>query len=105
MSPESRAALKKLFADNQPVCISTPYTADDIGWMWVSIGQVAIQNPAKFIAYPDRYVTYPYEEITQPDSDTVLQWSFDDMAEAFPSFTAMAAAYADFDDMKLDIRS
>lgn len=104
-TPQDRAAVKALLADNGPVLINTPFTADDIGWMWVQPGELTISNPGGYREFPFRYATIPFIEVDPPDADQAPVWTFDQVAAAFATFDDVTAAYADFRAMQLDIRT
>lgn len=102
-TPEQRAGVKALLADNGAVLLNTPFTVDDIGWKWVRVKDMPISNPGGYIDFPSRYIALSYSEVDPPDADAFPVWSAGQLKAAYATAGAAKAAYSSAQHMKLNV--
>jgi hypothetical protein len=93
-----------LLADDLPILVSTPYSRNDLGWMWVQPTGVTVTNPAGRVNRV-RTVTIPFRKVAQPDVDLLSSWTCADLAATGWTCAQAATHYATALDMALDRRS
>lgn len=104
----AKAAL--LLRSGGPLLLNMP-PGWDVKWRWIQGKSVKVERNAGVTAaggkagYPYRYLSCSYTWIRQPDVDLTPSWSYDDLPDAFPSLTALEAAYATLDDLIVDRRT
>lgn len=104
-TPESVAAMQALLDDGGPLLLNTNW-GSDWTWLWIQPGDTGPALPvANFRKYPSRRFVIPFEATMQPDVDLTALWTFDDITALGLTFTQLAAQYATFNDMTLDIRT
>lgn len=100
---EKLSAVRALLADDNPVLFDSPYSQNDLGWMWFQPGTWTPDNAAGLRNHV-RTVQIPYTVVAQPDLDLIPDWTWDDLAATGWTWAQAATHYTTFIDMKLDRR-
>lgn len=104
-SPQSRAALTALLAQDGPVLINR-WSVDrwEAAWQWVQPGNLAWVNPGGWTAFPFRIASFGTVAVDQPDVAFGALWTCADVLDTFASCSALLAAYATCNGLKTDTR-